>query len=41
MLPSVRMLPLISSTMRHSKRFELSLGVVQEPLPRLMSDWQT
>ena len=41
MLPSVRMLERILSTIICSKRRALSLGVTQASLPRFMIDWQT
>ena len=41
MLPSVRMLERILSTIICSKRRALSLGVTQAFLPRFMIDWQT
>ena len=41
MLPSVRMLERILSTIICSNRRALSLGVWQASLPRFMMDWQT
>ena len=41
MLDSVRMFSLISPTMMLSKFLALSLGVLQVPLPRFSSEWQT
>ena len=41
MLLSVRMFSRILLTINPSKRLELSLGVLQVPLPFLIRDWQT